>query len=54
MKMYQEVEQMIVNDAPWLPLFFGKSYLLVKPYVEGYVPAPMVIPFFKDVSVGSR
>ncbi|MBI2863821.1 MAG: peptide ABC transporter substrate-binding protein [Chloroflexi bacterium] len=54
LKLYQQAEQLIVNDAPWVPLFFTKSYLLVKPYVEGFVPAPMVIPFFKDVSLRSR
>ncbi|MCL5959838.1 MAG: peptide ABC transporter substrate-binding protein, partial [Chloroflexi bacterium] len=49
--MYQEAEQMIVNDAPWVPLFYDKSYVLTKPYVEGFIDPPMVIPVFKDVSV---
>ncbi len=47
--MYQEVEQTIVDDAPWLPLWFGRSYFLVKPYVKDFFPAPMVIPFLKDI-----
>ncbi|MFQ5925055.1 MAG: peptide ABC transporter substrate-binding protein [Dehalococcoidia bacterium] len=47
--MYQEVEQTIVEDAPWLPLWFGRDYLLVKPYVKGFLPAPMGIPFLKDI-----
>ena len=49
MAIYQEVEQIIVNDAPWLPISFGRSYFLVKPYVKGFSPAPMVIPYLKDV-----
>lgn len=47
--IYQEVEQIIVDDAPWLPLYFGRSYFLVQPYVKGFSPAPMVIPYLKDV-----
>ncbi len=47
--VYREVEQAIVQDAPLLPLWFGESYYLVKPYVEGFSPAPMIIPTLKDV-----
>jgi len=47
--MYQGIEQIIVADAPWLPLWFGQSYYLVKPEVRGFSPAPMVIPMLKDV-----
>ena len=50
-KLYQQAEQIIVRDAAWLPLFYGKSYLLIKPYVKNYEPAPMVIPQYKDVVV---
>jgi len=54
LRIYQQVEQMIVNDAPWLPLWHGKSYLLVKPYVKGFYPAPMTIPMFKDVYIEGK
>lgn len=47
--MYQQIEQRIVDDAPWLPLWFGRSHFLVKPYVRDFSPAPMVMPIFKDV-----
>ncbi len=49
MGIYQEVERTIVDDAPWLPLWFDRSYLLVKPYVKGAVATPMVIPYLKDI-----
>ena len=35
-ELYQQAEQIIVSEAACLPLWFGKSYVLVKPYVEGY------------------
>lgn len=51
MKMYQDAEQMIVNDAPWIPLWNAKSYVLVKPYVKGYNPPAMVVEMMKYVSI---
>ncbi|MBI2848964.1 MAG: peptide ABC transporter substrate-binding protein [Chloroflexi bacterium] len=54
LKMYQEIEQMILNDAPIIPLHFDRSYVLVKPYVEGYIVPATVVPFMKDVSIKPR
>jgi len=34
--LYQQAEQLLVEDAACLPLWFGKNYVLVKPYVSGY------------------
>jgi oligopeptide transport system substrate-binding protein len=52
--LYQQAEQIIVNDAGCLPLFFGKNYTLSKPYVKGYVASPIGINFLKNVSVSSH
>jgi oligopeptide transport system substrate-binding protein len=42
--LYYQAEQIIVNDAPWVPLFFEVQYWLVKPYVkDAYLP-PMIKP----------
>ena len=43
-EMYQQAEQMIVDDAPVLFTTHSLSYLLVKPYVKGYVFTPIDIP----------
>jgi len=43
-EMYQQAEQMIVDDAPVLFLTHSLSYELVKPYVKGYVYTPIAIP----------
>jgi len=48
-EIYHLAEEDIVQDAPCLPLWFGQSYYLVKPYVKGFNPAPMIIPWMKDV-----
>jgi oligopeptide transport system substrate-binding protein len=34
--LYQQAEQMLVDDAACLPLCFGRNYYLVKPYVSGF------------------
>lgn len=34
--MYAQIEQQMVNDAPWIPLNFGKLIYLTKPYLKGY------------------
>lgn len=52
--MYQEVEQVLVDDAACLPLYFGIDYSLVKPYVKGFVPTSVPIPWLKYISIESR
>ncbi|MBM3157377.1 MAG: hypothetical protein FJ004_08860 [Chloroflexi bacterium] len=51
MQMYQQAEQMLIDDAACLPLYFGVEYILVKPYVKGFVLNPMGFVCLKDVSV---
>ena len=42
--MYQQAEQMLVDDAAALFTVHSLSYQLVKPYVKGYVFTPISIP----------
>ena len=51
MKLYRQAEQMMVDDAACLPLWFGQNYILVKPNVEGYELNPMGIADLSKVSV---
>ena len=51
MKIYQQAEEIILSDAPWIPLFHGKNIVLVKPYVKGYDTPPMAIPHLRYVEV---
>ncbi|MEX0800357.1 MAG: peptide ABC transporter substrate-binding protein [Dehalococcoidia bacterium] len=51
LELYQQAEEMIVNDAPWVPLYHGKSNALVKPYVQDYLIAPFVIANLRYVSL---
>ncbi len=49
--LYQEAEQIIIQDAPWIPLYFSTDYNLVKPHVKGYQIPPMIVPAFQYVSI---
>ncbi len=40
-KDYQDSEQIIVNDAAVLPLYYGRTYALIQSYVHGYVLNPL-------------
>jgi oligopeptide transport system substrate-binding protein len=51
LSMYQQAEQLVVDDAPCLPLFHGTNYILVKPYVKGYELSPLGIPDLSKVYI---
>jgi oligopeptide transport system substrate-binding protein len=53
MRLYQEVEERVLRDATWVPLWHTNSYFLVKPYVQGYVLPPVVGPWLRSVSLTS-
>src|SRR5688572_28604924 len=42
--MYQQAEQMIVDDAAVLFTTHSLSYELVKPYLNGYIFTPISVP----------
>jgi oligopeptide transport system substrate-binding protein len=48
---YADIEKQLVTDAPWVPMFFGATHALVKPYVKGFDFPPLIIERFRDVQV---
>ena len=51
LKLYQQAEQKLVEDAACLPLWFGRNYVLIKPYIKGYSVNPMGFAMLNRVSV---
>jgi oligopeptide transport system substrate-binding protein len=49
--IYQQAEQLILEDAAWIPLYFDVENILVKPYVWGYTNPPIQIPRLQYVSI---
>ncbi len=50
LKLYQQAEQLMVDDAACIPLWFGRNYVLVKPSVDGYKLNPMGLATLSNVS----
>jgi len=49
--LYQEAEQLMIDDAICLPLWFDTNYTLVKPYVKNYELDAQGVPSLSSVSV---
>jgi ABC-type oligopeptide transport system substrate-binding subunit len=50
-RLYQDAEALILRDAPWVPLWHSKRYVLVKPYVEGYASPSVAYPWLRTISL---
>jgi oligopeptide transport system substrate-binding protein len=51
MRMYQEADRILVEEAPILPLFYPRHHLLVKPWVRKYPMSTIRLPCWKDVVI---
>ena len=50
LRIYQQVEQQLIDDAPWIPLWYsGEQYVLIKPNVKDYLLPPLYIPRLRYV-----
>ncbi len=48
--LYREAEQMILDGAPWVPIYHSSGeHYLIKPYVKGFPISSLVIPRFRFV-----
>lgn len=54
LKMYQDIEETILADAPVIPLHNSRDYWLLKPYVKGVVRPPMILPWLKNVYIEGK
>ena len=51
-ELYNEAEEMILQDAAWLPLWFDMEGLaLIKPWVKNYAFTPIIVPRLKNVYI---
>ncbi len=50
-QMYQQAEQIIVQDAAGIFLNHGLNFVLVKPYIQGYVLVPIAVPIERYLSI---
>ncbi len=52
--LYQQAEQLMINDAACLPLTFGQNYLLIQPWVKNLTVNALGIMDFNDVTISSH
>ena len=52
--LYQEAEQLILDEVPWFPLFFARFHALVKPYVGNYLIPAAIVPRLRFVTLDSE
>ena len=49
-ELYNQAEQMILDDAAWVPLWYdSERNLLLKPHIKDYRLVPMTIPKFRYI-----
>jgi ABC-type oligopeptide transport system substrate-binding subunit/predicted Ser/Thr protein kinase len=49
MQLYEEADRIVVDEAPIVPLVYGRWHLLVKPWVRKFPTSPIKLWFWKDV-----
>jgi len=51
MSLYNQAEQMIVDDTPWVPLAYGQSWVLQRDYVQGAERTPMGLLYYYSIKL---
>jgi oligopeptide transport system substrate-binding protein len=51
LKMYQQAEQILIQDAAVLPEYFGRSYYVIKPYVNNFNINPLGYASLNKVTI---
>ena len=49
--LYRQVEDIILADVPWFPLFFDQFHALIKPYVNDYLIPASIVPRLRFISL---
>ena len=51
-ELYRQAEEIIVADAPWIPLWHsGEQYVLVKPRVKNYYLPQLIVPRLRFIQL---
>jgi oligopeptide transport system substrate-binding protein len=50
-RLYQQMDRTVVEEAWMVPLWYGRRHLLVKPWVVRFPTSPIIFCFWEDVIV---
>jgi ABC-type transport system substrate-binding protein len=48
LRLFERAEQIVRDEAPWIPVYAARSFELWHPYVRGYEPNPIIPQRFTD------
>jgi ABC-type oligopeptide transport system substrate-binding subunit len=51
MQRYRQAEEILVAEAPIVPLGYGRIHFLVKPWVKKIPTTPLHVPIWKDAII---
>jgi len=51
MRMYQQADRILIEDAPLLPLCYSRFHMFMKPWVKKNLTSPLKWWFWKDVII---
>jgi oligopeptide transport system substrate-binding protein len=51
MSLYREADRLLMDEAPLIPLTYGRSMQLVKPWVKNYSTSPITRCLWKDIII---
>jgi len=54
MRLYQQADRILVEEAAIIPLLYRRLHLLVKPWVSKYPTSGISVWFWKDVIIESH
>jgi ABC-type oligopeptide transport system substrate-binding subunit len=54
MRLYEQAERILVEELPIVPTTYGRSHLLIKPWVKRYPTSALSGTFWKDVVIEPR
>jgi ABC-type oligopeptide transport system substrate-binding subunit len=50
-RLYQAADRILIEEAYLAPLTYGRSHLLIQPWIRSYQPLPLRTMNFKDVQI---
>lgn len=53
-ELFQQAEQLLLEEAPITPLHFGAQTYLLHPAVQGWVPSPLVFRRYQKIALQQR
>jgi ABC-type oligopeptide transport system substrate-binding subunit len=51
MRLYQQADRLLVEDAAIIPMAYGRNHLVVKPWVRKFSASAINWPSWKDIVI---